>query len=101
LLGQIKAAVYNIFKEVKMINIKVFGSTPPCAKCNEVEKRANRVADKYPGEVEVSKFDAISEEGQKYNVFFTPTVVINDKIVSSGEVVSESELEKAVKKEME
>ena len=84
-----------------MIDIKVFGSTPPCAKCKEVEKRANKVAGKYPGQVEVSKLDAISDEGQKYNVFFTPTVVINDKVVSSGEVISESELEKAVKEEME
>ena len=84
-----------------MIKVKVFGSTPPCAKCKEVEKRANKVAGKYPGQVEVSKLDAISDEGQKYNVFFTPTVVINDKVVSSGEVISESELEKAVKEEME
>lgn len=84
-----------------MINIKVFGSTPPCAKCKEVEKRATRVASKYPGQVEVSKLDAISDAGLKYNVMFTPTVVINDKIVSAGEVISESELEKAVKKEME
>ena len=84
-----------------MVKVKVFGSTPPCAKCKEVEKRANKVAGKYPGQVEVSKLDAISDEGQKYNVFFTPTVVINDKVVSSGEVISESELEKAVKEEME
>ena len=84
-----------------MIKVKVFGSTPPCAKCKEVEKRATRVANKYPGQVEVSKLDAISDEGQKYNVFFTPTVVINDKVVSSGEVISESALEKAVKEEME
>jgi thiol-disulfide isomerase/thioredoxin len=84
-----------------MINLKVFGSTPPCAKCKEVEKRANKVASKYPGQVEVSKLDAISEEGRKYSVFFTPTVVINDKVVSSGEVISEGELEKAIKKEME
>lgn len=84
-----------------MIEIKVFGSTPPCVKCKEVGKRANRVASKYPGQVEVSKLDAISEEGQKYNVFFTPTVVINDKVVSAGEVISESELEKAIKKAME
>ena len=84
-----------------MVKVKVFGSTPPCAKCKEVEKRANNVASKYPGQVEVSKLDAISDEGQKYNVFFTPTVVINDKVVSSGEVISESELEKAIKKEME
>lgn len=84
-----------------MIEIKVFGSTPPCAKCKEVGKRATKVAEKYSGQVEVSKLDAISEEGQKYNVFFTPTVVINDKVVSSGEVISESELEKAIKKAME
>ena len=84
-----------------MIKIKVFGATPPCAKCKEVEKRANKVAEKYAGQVEVAKFDAISEEGQKYNVMFTPAVVINDKVVSSGEVISESVLEKAVQKEME
>lgn len=84
-----------------MIKVKVFGSTPPCAKCKEVEKRANKVAEKYAGQVEVAKFDAVSEEGQKYNVMFTPAVVINDKVVSSGEVISESDLEKAVQKAME
>ena len=84
-----------------MIKVLVFGATPPCAKCKEVEKRATRVAAKYPGQVEVSKFEAISEEGQKYNVLFTPAVVINDKVVASGEVISESELEKAIKEEME
>jgi thiol-disulfide isomerase/thioredoxin len=91
----------NILREVNMIKVKVFGSTPPCAKCKEVEKRANKVAEKYPGQVEVTKLDAISEEGQKYNILFTPAVVINDKVVSSGEVISESDLEKAVRKEME
>ncbi len=84
-----------------MIKVKVFGSTPPCAKCKEVEKRANKVAEKYAGKVEVVKFDAISEEGQKYNVMFTPTVLINEKVVSSGEVISENDLEKAIQKEME
>lgn len=84
-----------------MIIVKVFGATPPCAKCKEVEKRAQKVAKKYPGQVEVTKLDAISDEGQKYNVLFTPTVVINDKVVASGEVISESDLEKAIKKEME
>jgi len=84
-----------------MITVKVFGSTPPCAKCKEIEKRANKVAERYPGQVEVTKLDAISEEGRKYSVMFTPTVVINDKVVASGEVVSESELEKAIKKELE
>ena len=84
-----------------MIKLKVFGATPPCAKCKEVEKRAGKVAEKYPGQIEVTKLDAISEEGQKYNILFTPAVVVNDKVVASGEVISEGDLEKAIQKELE
>ena len=72
-----------------MIKVKVFGSTPPCAKCKEVEKRAARVAERYSGQVEVAKFDAVSEEGHKYGVMLTPTVVINDKVISAGKLISE------------
>ncbi|GEM_PF-206756 len=43
----------------------------------------------------------LAEEGRKYGIMFTPTVVINDRIVAAGEVMSEGELEKAIKKEME
>ena len=84
-----------------MIEVKVFGSTPPCAKCKEVEKRARKVAEKYPGKVEVTKFDALAEEGDKYGVMLTPTVVINDRVVATGKVISEDELEKTIKKELE
>ena len=84
-----------------MVTIKVFGSTPPCAKCREVEKRALKVAGKYPGQIAVSKLSALSEEGDKYGVLLTPTVVINDKVVAMGKVVSEDELEQLVKKELE
>ena len=84
-----------------MIKVKVFGSMPPCAKCKEVEKRAIKVAEKYPGKVEVAKFGAMSEEGDKYGIILTPTVVINDTVVSVGKVISEDELEKFIKKELE
>jgi len=84
-----------------MIKIKLFGSTPPCAKCKEVEKRAIKVAEKYPGKIEVAKFGALSEEGDKYGIILTPTVVINDTVVAVGKVISEDELEKLIKKELE
>ncbi len=84
-----------------MITIKVFGTTPPCVKCKEVEKRAKKIAEKYPGQVEVSKFDVVSEEGRKYKIMFPPAVVINEKVIGAGSVVSESEIEKALKKELE
>lgn len=84
-----------------MIKVKVFGSTPPCTKCKEAEKRAIKVAEKYPGKIEVAKFGALSEEGDKYSVILTPTVVINDTVVAVGKVISEDELEKLIKKELE
>ena len=83
-----------------MIKVKIFGSIPPCAKCKELEKRAIKVAEKYPGMIEVAKFGAMSEEGDKYGIILTPTVVINDTVVSVGKVISEDELEKFVKKEL-
>jgi len=66
-----------------------------------VEKRAIKVAERHSGQVEVAKFAAISDEGRRYGIMLTPAVVINDKVVSSGKVISEDELEKAIEKELE
>jgi thiol-disulfide isomerase/thioredoxin len=84
-----------------MIQVKVFGATPPCAKCKEVEKRAGRVAERYPGKVTVAKYDAVSDEGAKYGVMFTPAVAVNDRLVVSGELITEGELEKEIKRTLE
>ena len=84
-----------------MITVKVFGTTPPCAKCKEMERRAKNIAEKYPGQVTVNKFDALSEEGDKYSVMLTPTVVANEKVIAVGKLISEDELENIVKKELE
>ena len=84
-----------------MITVKIFGSSPPCAKCKDAEKRALKVAEKYPGKIEVVKFNALSEEGDKYGVMLTPTVVINDRVVATGKVLSEDALEKSIKQELE
>jgi protein-disulfide isomerase len=83
-----------------MIEVKVFGTTPPCAKCKELTKRAMKVAEKFPGKIGVTKFDAMSAEGDKYCVMMTPTLVVNEKVVSIGKVPSEDDIEKMIKKEM-
>jgi protein-disulfide isomerase len=83
-----------------MIEVKVFGTTPPCAKCKEVTKRANKVAEKYPGKISVTHLDALSKEGDKYGILMTPTIVINDKVISFGKVPSEDDIETMIKKEM-
>ena len=84
-----------------MLKVQIFGSTPSCVKCKEVEKRATKVAQKYPGQVEVIKLDAISTEGRRYGIMLIPAVVINDKVVAAGKILSEDELEEAIKKELE
>lgn len=84
-----------------MIEVKVFGTTPPCAKCKEVTKRANKVSEKYPGKISVTHLDALSKEGDRYAIMMTPTIVINDKVVSIGKVPGQDDIEKMIKKEME
>jgi len=83
-----------------MLKIKIFGSSPPCAKCKEAEKRAKKVAEKYPGKIEVVKFEALSEEDNKYGVLLTPTTIVNEKVVSTGSILSEDALEEIIKKEI-
>jgi thiol-disulfide isomerase/thioredoxin len=84
-----------------MIQVKIFGTTPPCAKCKEVERRANNVAAKYCDRVAIAKFDALSAEGDKYGIMSTPTLVINDRVVAVGKLLSEEEIEKYIAKELE
>jgi hypothetical protein len=84
-----------------MIKVKVFGTSPPCAKCMESEKRAKTVAERFNGRVEVEKFDALSKEGDKYSVMLTPTIVINDSVISVGKLLTEAEIEKAIRKKIE
>jgi len=84
-----------------MIQVKIFGTVPPCAKCKEMERRAQNVAARYPGKVEVAKFDALSAEGDKYTVMSTPTVVISDRVVAIGKLLSEEDLERYIKKDLE
>jgi len=84
-----------------LITVKVFGTQPPCVKCRELTKRANKIAGKYPGQIEVKHLAALSSEGDKYGIILTPTLVVNDKVVSVGKVLSEDDIEKIVKKQME
>ena len=84
-----------------MIEVKVFGTKPPCARCKELTRRANNIAKKHPGDISVTHYDALSEEGEKYGIMMTPTLVINEKVVSVGKVPTEEDIEKMIQKEME
>lgn len=75
-----------------MVTIKVFGPTPPCAKCKRAEREARKAAEQFPGQVEAVKLDALGPEAEAYGLMVTPTVVIDDEIIGTGKVVPAEQL---------
>lgn len=80
--------------------VKVFGSEPPCAKCNLAYKIARKVQERIGEGVVVEKHGALSEEGDKYGIMMTPTVVVNGEIAVVGKVPSEKKLEGIIRSKM-
>ncbi|MEA1895755.1 MAG: thioredoxin family protein [Euryarchaeota archaeon] len=82
------------------IIVKVFGSDPPCAKCKVAHNIAKKVSERIGDSVVVEKHSALSEEGDKYGIMMTPTVVVNDEIAVVGKAPSEKKLEEIIRSKM-
>jgi len=70
-----------------MLQIKVFGTTPPCANCKRAMAEAERATDRFPGQVEVVERDALGPEAEQYGLMTTPLVVVGDEVIGKGKVV--------------
>jgi thiol-disulfide isomerase/thioredoxin len=75
-----------------MLQIKVFGPTPPCANCKRAEEHARRAAERFPGRVEVLKLDVLGPEADKYGILSTPLVVVGEQVVGMGKIVPADKL---------
>ena len=75
-----------------MVQIKVFGTVPPCANCKRAEEQARKAAERFPGQVEVVKLDALGPEAEQYGLMTTPMVVVGDEVVGAGKVVPAAKL---------
>jgi thiol-disulfide isomerase/thioredoxin len=75
-----------------MLQIKVFGTTPPCANCKRAEREARRAAEQFPGQVEVVHLDALGSEAAQYGLMVTPMVVIGEDVASTGRVAPAAKL---------
>lgn len=84
-----------------MVEIRVLGTVPPCAKCKRAEEEAKKVAERFLGQVRVSKLDAMSPEAMEYGLLVTPAVVVGGRVVASGKIPSEKELEDAIRESLE
>ena len=83
-----------------MLQIKVFGTTPPCANCKRAEQQAQKAAEQFPGKVEVVKLDAFGPEAEPYGIVVTPLIVVGDKVVGSGKVLPADKLVPIIKAEL-
>lgn len=83
-----------------MLQIKIFGTTPPCANCKRAEKQAQDAAAQFPGQVEVVKLDVMSDEAQRYGLVTTPLIVVGEELVGRGKVVPAAKLIPIIQKHL-
>ncbi len=83
-----------------MLEVRIFGSEPPCAYCKRAEEAAKKAAAVFPGQVNVEKHAARSPEATEVGFTSTPAVVVNGKVVSQGRVPEQSELERIIRSEL-
>ena len=84
-----------------MLQIKVFGTTPPCASCKRAEKQARKAAEQFSGQVQVIKLDALGPEAEAYGLMVTPMVIVGEQVVATGKVVPAAELVPIIKEHLE
>ncbi len=72
-----------------MLNIKILGSG--CANCKRLEQMARKSVETLALEAEIEKVTDFNEI-LKYPILSTPGLVINEKLVSSGRIPSETEI---------
>jgi small redox-active disulfide protein 2 len=73
-----------------MLTIKILGSG--CANCKRLEAQTRKVVEKLNIEAEVIKVTD-HKEIMEYPILATPGLVVNEKVLSSGRIPSESEIE--------
>lgn len=73
-----------------MLTIKILGSG--CANCKRLEAQTRKVVEKLNIEAEVIKITDHMEI-MEFPILATPGLVVNEKVVSSGRIPSESEIE--------
>ncbi len=72
-----------------MLNIKILGAG--CPNCKRLEKEMNKAIENLAIDAEVEKVTDY-QKIMTYDVFSTPGLVINEKVVSTGKIPSQAEL---------
>ncbi len=79
--------------------IKVFGGSPPCAKCKNVERLMAEAVKEMGLDAQIVHASAMSDDADKYGIMITPAVVINERVVVKGRVPSKDEAKRILENE--
>ena len=82
-----------------MVKLEVFSGDPPCPGCVAIIDLAQRVAAKYPGELEftVLKGQEAMAKFEAYKLFCVPAAVVNGSIRIEGMCPDEGTLNNALR----
>lgn len=80
-------------KEMMIIEIKIIGSN--CSNGNRLKKIIKKVSDSNHVDVIINELNT-NQDKKKYNVHMVPAVVIDDKIVSQGKILSDKEIKRLI-----
>jgi small redox-active disulfide protein 2 len=79
------------------INIKILGAG--CSRCNDLAQFTAEAVREGGFNADIQKIGEITEI-MKYQILSTPALVINEKVVSSGKVLSKAEIIEIIRKEI-
>jgi small redox-active disulfide protein 2 len=79
------------------MNIKVLGTG--CAKCHALKKAVHDVVNEMKIDATIEDIKDI-QKIMDYQILFTPGLVINDKVVSSGNVPNKQEIKRFIDEAM-
>ncbi len=80
--------------------LQEFGTVMHCSRCVHAERLVRRVAAEFGPQVLVSKHGILSAEARRYGVLMTPSIVINDEVVSLGRAPSEQHLRQLIERHL-
>lgn len=75
------------------MNIKILGTG--CKKCQELEKNTRMAVEELQLGAQVEKVEDIKEI-MKYKVMSTPALVVDEKVISTGKLLTVNELKSAL-----
>ena len=82
-----------------MVKLEIFSGDPPCPGCVAIIDLAERVAAKYPDELEMTvlKGQEAMAKFEEYKLFCVPAAVVNGSIRIEGMCPSEGTLNNALR----